>query len=92
VRCGQSLQQSLARLELPLRIGVHTAEVERVGGGLAGVGVRIGALVAAAATPGEVWVTRTVRDLVAGSGLRFEARGSRELDGVREPWELYAAI
>jgi pimeloyl-ACP methyl ester carboxylesterase len=92
VRCGQSLQQSLAGLDLRLRIGVHTAEVERAGGDIAGVGVRIGARVTAAATPGEVWVTRTVRDLVAGSGLRFETRGSHELEGVREPWELYAAI
>jgi class 3 adenylate cyclase len=91
VRCGQSLQRSVAPLELPLRIGVHTAEVERHGDGLAGVGLDIGAGVATAASAGEVWVTRTVRDLVAGSGLRFEGRGTHDLEGVVEQWELYAA-
>jgi class 3 adenylate cyclase len=92
VRCGQSLQRSAAGLELSLRIGVHTAEVERLGDDISGLGVRIGASVAAAATPGEVWVTRTVRDLVAGSGLEFESRGAHDLTGVREPWELHAAL
>jgi pimeloyl-ACP methyl ester carboxylesterase/DNA-binding winged helix-turn-helix (wHTH) protein len=92
VRCGQSLRQSVAGLELPLRIGVHTAEVERLGDDIAGLGVHIGARVAAAAPAGEVWVTRIVRDLVAGSGLRFEARGTHEFTGIGEPWELYAAV
>jgi pimeloyl-ACP methyl ester carboxylesterase/DNA-binding winged helix-turn-helix (wHTH) protein len=92
VRCAQSLRQSVAGPELPLRIGVHTAEVERLGDGIAGLGVHIGARVAAAAPPGEVWVTRTVRDLVAGSGLEFEARGTHEFTGVGEPWELHAAV
>jgi class 3 adenylate cyclase len=71
---------------------VHTAEVERLGDGIAGVGVHIGARVAAAAPAGEVWVTRTVRDLVAGSGLRFEARGTHEFAGIGEPWELHAVV
>jgi len=91
VRCGQSLQRSAARLGLPLRIGVHTTEVERLGDDIAGVGVHIGARVAAAATAGEVWVTRTVRDLVAGSGLQFDSRGTHTFNGISEPWELYAA-
>ena len=92
VRCAQWLRQSVARLELPLRIAVHTAEVERLGDGIAGVGVHIGARVAGAAPAGEVWVTRTVRDLVAGSGLRFEARGTHEFTGIGEPWELHAVV
>jgi pimeloyl-ACP methyl ester carboxylesterase len=91
VRCGQSLQRSAARLDLSLQIGVHTTEVERLGDDIAGVGVHVGARVAAAATAGEVWVTRTVRDLVAGSGLRFDPRGTHAFDGISEPWELYAA-
>jgi pimeloyl-ACP methyl ester carboxylesterase len=91
VRCGQALHRSAARLDLSLRIGVHTTEVERLGDDIAGVGVHVGARVAAAATAGEVWVTRTVRDLVAGSGLRFDPRGTHTFDGIGEPWELYAA-
>ncbi|MBN2623659.1 MAG: alpha/beta fold hydrolase [Acidimicrobiales bacterium] len=91
VRCGQSLQRSVSDLGLTLRVGVHTAEVERLGDDVAGVGVHIGARVASSAAAGEVWVTRTVRDLVAGSGLQFEGRGTHELKGVSEPWELYAA-
>jgi class 3 adenylate cyclase len=70
---------------------VHTSEVERLGDDIAGVGVHVGARVAAAAAIGEVWVTRTVRDLVAGSGLQFDSRGTHTFDGTSEPWELYAA-
>jgi pimeloyl-ACP methyl ester carboxylesterase len=92
VRCGQSLQRSVKGLELPLQLGVHTAEVERLGDDITGVGVHIGTRVAAAAAPGEVWVTRTVRDLVAGSGLLFESRGTHDFKGINEPWELHAAI
>ena len=92
VRCGLALRQSVACLELPLRIGVHTAEVERLGNDIAGVGVHIGARVAATAPAGEIWVTRTVRDLVAGSGLQFESRGTHEFKGIGEPWELHAAV
>jgi pimeloyl-ACP methyl ester carboxylesterase len=92
VRCGQSLQRSAARLDLPLRIGVHTTEVERLGDDIAGIGVHIGARVTAAATAGEVCVTRTVRDLVAGSGLRFEPRGTHAFKGISEPWDVHAAV
>ena len=92
VRCAHSLRRSVTGLELPVRIGVHTAEVERLGDDIAGLGVHIGARVAAAAAAGEVWVTRTVRDLVAGSGLRFEGRGTHEFTGIGEPWELHAAV
>jgi 2-polyprenyl-6-methoxyphenol hydroxylase-like FAD-dependent oxidoreductase len=91
VRCGQALQRAAAELDVPLRVGVHTTEVERLGDDLAGVGVHVGARVAAAATPGEVWVTRTVRDLVAGSGLAFDPRGAHRFPGIPDPWDLYAA-
>lgn len=90
VRCGMAIQESIGG-DLSLRIGVHTAEVERLGDDIAGVGVHIGARVTSAATPGEVWLTRTVRDLVAGSGLCFEPRGTHRFKGISEPWELHAA-
>jgi class 3 adenylate cyclase len=72
-------------------VGVHTTEVERLGDDIAGLGVHVASRVTAAADPGQVWVTRTVRDLVAGSGLVFEPLGTHEFKGVTEPWELYAA-
>ena len=90
VRCGMAIQETIGG-DLRLRIGVHTAEVERLGDDIAGVGVHIGARVTSAATPGEVWLTRTVRDLVAGSGLCFEPRGTHRFKGISEPWELHAA-
>ena len=90
-RCGQALQEAVVELDLPIRVGVHTAEVERLGDDIAGLGVHLAARVTAAATPGEVWLTRTVRDLVAGSGLTFELRGVHEFKGISEPWDLYAA-
>jgi class 3 adenylate cyclase len=92
VRYGQDLQRAVAGMGLPVRVGAHTAEVERLGDDIAGLGVHIGARVAGLGTPGEVWVTRTVRDVVAGSGLRFEPRGTHVLKGVTEPWELHAAV
>ncbi len=92
VRCGQSLHATVSSLGLQLRVGVHTAEVERLGDDIAGVGVHVGARVASATTPTEVWVTRTVRDLVAGSGLKFESRGTHAFKGLDDPWELYVAV
>ncbi|MBW1832754.1 MAG: hypothetical protein JRJ10_13845 [Deltaproteobacteria bacterium] len=73
-----------------LRVGIHTAELEVSGAQVAGTGVDIGASVAALASPGEVRVSRTVRDLVVGSGLGFSERGTHELPGAGESWELYA--
>jgi pimeloyl-ACP methyl ester carboxylesterase/DNA-binding winged helix-turn-helix (wHTH) protein len=91
VRAGRAIINAVAPLGLQIRAGVHTAEVERIGTDLAGIGVHIGARVAATAEPGEVWATRTVRDLVAGSGLEFAERGIHQLKGVPEAWSLYAA-
>jgi class 3 adenylate cyclase len=71
---------------------VHTAEVELRGADIAGIGVHIGARIADRARSGEVWVSRTVKDLVAGSGLGFEARGEHEIKGIDDMWTLYAAI
>jgi class 3 adenylate cyclase len=92
VEYGHELQRAVAGMGLPVRVGVHTAEVERLGDDIAGLGVHVGARVAGLGMPGEVWVTRTVRDVVAGSGLRFEPRGTYVLRGVTESWELHAAV
>lgn len=77
---------------LEVRCGVHAGEVTRRPEGVAGLAVHIGARVAALAAPGEVLGTRTVRDLVAGSGIAFEERGEYELKGVPDTWTLYAAV
>jgi class 3 adenylate cyclase len=78
-------------LGLEVRAGVHTGEVELVNDGVRGIAVHIGARVAAQAQPGEVLVSQTVKDLVAGSGLQFRERGATELKGVPGQWRLYAA-
>jgi class 3 adenylate cyclase len=89
VRCAQAIVEAMRPLGLELRAGLHTGEVERAGHGVAGVGVHIGARVSAKAGAGEVWVSSTVRDLTAGSGLAFEDRGEHELKGVPDCWRLY---
>jgi len=76
---------------LAVRSGLHTGELARTAEGVAGLAVHIGARICDLATPGEVLVTRTVRDLVAGSGIVFEERGEHELKGVPDRWALYAA-
>jgi len=92
VRCGQAIRDDSARFGLAVRCGVHTAEIEEQGEDVAGIGVHVGARVSDMALPGEVWVSRTVRDLVAGSGLRFDDRGTHALRGLDENWALYAAM
>lgn len=92
IRCALHLQEQLWRSGLEVRSGLHTGEVTRRPEGIAGVAVHIGARVCALAAPGEVLVTRTMRDLVAGSGITFEARGEHELRGVPDSWALYAAV
>ena len=77
-------------LGLDVRAGLHTGECERVNGDVRGIAVHTGARVAATAGPGEVLVSSTVKDLVAGSGIEFEDRGSHELKGVPGEWRLYA--
>jgi class 3 adenylate cyclase len=91
VQCAQNLRDSLAGAGVPIRAGLHTGEVERRHDDLGGIAVHIAARVAALANEGEVLVSRTVRDLVVGSGLNFEDRGPHELKGVPEDWQIYAA-
>jgi pimeloyl-ACP methyl ester carboxylesterase len=91
VRSAISVRDVTARLGLAARAGVHTAEVEMVDRDVSGIGVHVAARVAGAAAAGEVWVTPTVRDVVAGSGLQFAARGRHDLQGLPEQWDLLAA-
>jgi pimeloyl-ACP methyl ester carboxylesterase len=84
------LHQAAAALGLQLRIGIHTGEVQRRGADLAGVSVHVTKRIQEAADPGATWVSRTVVDLVAGSGLHFVSRGSVALKGLQEPWQLFA--
>ncbi|HLE99806.1 MAG TPA: adenylate/guanylate cyclase domain-containing protein [Gaiellaceae bacterium] len=90
IACAREIRDGIRDLGLEIRVGVHTGECERVEGKLGGLAVSIGARVASEAEPGEVLVTGTVKDLVAGSGFSFEERGERELKGVPGSWRLYA--
>jgi class 3 adenylate cyclase len=90
IRCARSTIDAVRGVGLQIRAGVHTGECEIAGDKLAGLAVHIGARVAGQAGPGEVLVSGTVRDLVAGSGLEFEDRGSAPLKGVPGEWRLYA--
>jgi class 3 adenylate cyclase len=89
VRCAQAIA---AAAPVPIRAGVHTGECEHLANeDLAGIAVHTAARVCAAAAPGEVAVTRAVRDLTAGSALKFAPRGEHELKGLPGRWELFAA-
>jgi class 3 adenylate cyclase len=92
VRCAQQLRDALAREGLAIRSGVHTGEIEQRGDDVAGLAVHVASRIEALAGSGEVLVSRTVTDLVAGSGLQFEARGTHELDGVPGEWTISAAL
>ena len=90
VRCAATIVASVRDLGVEMRAGVHTGEIERSETGARGSAVDVGARLAAIARPGEVLVSSTVRDLVAGSGIEFEERGEHELDGAGS-WRLFAA-
>jgi class 3 adenylate cyclase len=92
VRCAKSIVQGVRDLSIEVRSGLHTGECELVDGKVTGIAVHTGARVAAHAQAGEVLVSQTVKDLVAGSGLEFDDRGSNELKGVPGEWRLYAAV
>lgn len=91
VRCGLAIRDAVRSLGLEVRVGLHTGECEVVGDKVRGIAVHIGAHVMDAAKSGEVLVSRTIKDLVAGSGLHFTDRGTHELKGVDGTWELFAA-
>ena len=91
VRCACAIGDAVRQLGLRIRAGVHTGECEVIGDKLGGIAVHIGARVAALSAPDEVLVSSTVKDLVAGSGLRFFDRGVHSLRGVPGEWRLFAA-
>src|SRR5262249_60983453 len=90
IRCGLAIRDGARQLGLDVRVGLHTGEVETMGDDIGGLAVHIGERVCASAEPGEVLASRTVVDLVAGSGIRFDDRGEHELRGVPDRWQLYA--
>ena len=92
IRCAERISDEARRGGVEVRCGLHTGEVIRRPEGLAGLAVHIGARVCDLGASGDVLVTRTVRDLVAGSGIAFEERGEHELKGVADRWALYAAV
>ncbi len=91
IRCARAIRDDARELGLEVRSGLHTGECELMGEDIGGLGVHIAARVAGLARPSEVLVSRTVTDLVAGSGLGFESRGERQLKGVPGEWELFEA-
>jgi len=90
IECASAIRDAVRARGLEVRAGLHTGECERVDGKLGGIAVPTGARIASLAEPGEVLVSSTVKDLVAGSGIEFEDRGTRELKGVPGEWRLFA--
>jgi pimeloyl-ACP methyl ester carboxylesterase len=92
IRCGLAIAADARTIGLEVRAGVHTGECELLGEKVAGIAVHTGARVAALANGGEILVSQTVKDLVAGSGIEFRQRGRHELKGVPGRWSIYAAV
>jgi class 3 adenylate cyclase/pimeloyl-ACP methyl ester carboxylesterase len=90
IRCADRLSQDAEALGTPIRAGIHTGEIQRPGGDVAGMTVHVGARIAGLAGPGEIYLSRTVRDLTAAAGVSFRTVGERELRGVPGTWDLYA--
>jgi class 3 adenylate cyclase/pimeloyl-ACP methyl ester carboxylesterase len=90
IRCACAIRERLTELEVEIRAGLHTGECELVDGKASGIAVHTGARVASRAEPGQILVSSTVKDLVAGSGLTFDDRGTHELKGVPGDWRLYS--
>lgn len=90
IRCGLAASRAVRSLGIAVRAGLHTGEIETRGEDVGGIAVNLAARVMAAAGPGEVFVSSTVKDLVAGSGIQFQDRGERTLKGVPGVWRLYA--
>ena len=91
VRCALALVDAVRPLGLEIRAGLHIGEVELAGDDIEGLAIHIGARIAALAGTGEVLVSRTIKDLVVGSGLTFVDRGMHALKGVSEEWQLFKA-
>jgi pimeloyl-ACP methyl ester carboxylesterase len=91
IHCAQAITESVRQLGIDVRAGLHAGECELIDRKIGGIAVHIGARVAAQAGPGEVLVSQTVKDLVAGSGINFQGRGTTQLKGIPGEWRLYAA-
>jgi class 3 adenylate cyclase len=92
IRCACAVSEAVKEVGLDVRAGLHTGECELIDGKVGGIAVHIGARVAAHAAPGEVLVSSTVKDLVAGSGVEFKDRGPHELKGIPGDWRLFAVV
>jgi class 3 adenylate cyclase len=92
IRCARAIGRVVGALGIEVKIGLHAGECEVLGDEVVGIAVHIGARVSSKARPGEVLVSSTVKDLVAGSGIRFADRGAHVLKGVPEAWRLFAAL
>jgi len=90
IRCACAIRHRLRQFGIEIRAGLHTGECELIGDDVGGLAVHIGARVAALATPNEVLVSSTVKDLTVGAGLQFEDRGDHTLRGVPGKWHLFA--
>jgi pimeloyl-ACP methyl ester carboxylesterase len=91
IRCADAIRTALASLHIEVRSGLHSGEIELRGDDIGGIAVHIGARISALASANEILVSRTVKDLVAGSGITFEDRGMHELKGVPDEWQVLAA-
>ena len=92
IRCAQAIANAVRPLDLEIRAGCHTGEIELAGNDVLGIAVHISARISALAESSQVLVSSTVKDLVAGSGLEFEDRGAHTLKGVPSEWRLYAGF
>lgn len=89
IHCACAIRDGAAHLGIDVRVGLHAGEVELRGENIGGIAVHTAARVQGCAQPGEVYVSRTVVDLVAGSGIVFDNRGEHELKGISHPWQLF---
>lgn len=90
--CAQAIRQTVEELAIGIRAGIHTGEVERIGGEIGGVAIHLAARVVDKAGAGQIVVSSTVKDLAVGSGIQFEDRGRHELKGIPGQWQLYEAL
>jgi class 3 adenylate cyclase len=90
VQCAVAIRSAVRELELDIRAGIHVGECELLDEKISGIAVHTAARIMDAAAPGEILVSRTVKELTSGSGLAFEDRGVHALQGVPDPWHLHA--
>jgi class 3 adenylate cyclase len=92
IHCANAIRDSLRGFDVPVRIGLHTGEVELAENDVRGIAVHIASRVAQLGGADDVLVSRTVKDLVAGSGIKFEDFGAHALKGIQEPWQVFRAV